>query len=65
MLTGELRNKIDAVWNAFWAGGMPPELLYSSPFTDIAPTGPEAVFGTERANALFERIQSFNLSAIA
>ena len=22
MLTGELRNKIDAVWNAFWAGGI-------------------------------------------
>jgi hypothetical protein len=26
MLTGELRSKIDNVWNAFWAGGigMPP-----------------------------------------
>jgi type I restriction enzyme R subunit len=46
-------------------GTMLPELLYSSPFTDIAPTGPEAVFGTERANTLFERIQSFNMSAIA
>ena len=22
MLTGELRAKIDAVWNAFWAGGI-------------------------------------------
>jgi type I restriction enzyme M protein len=22
MLTGELRNKIDNVWNAFWAGGI-------------------------------------------
>ena len=22
MLTGELRNKIDTVWNAFWAGGI-------------------------------------------
>ena len=22
MLTGELRSKIDAVWNAFWAGGI-------------------------------------------
>lgn len=46
-------------------GTMPPELLYSPPFTDIAPTGPEAVFGAERANTLFERIQSFNMSAIA
>jgi hypothetical protein len=23
MLTGELRSKIDQVWNAFWSGGMP------------------------------------------
>jgi type I restriction enzyme M protein len=22
MLTGELRSKIDGVWNAFWAGGI-------------------------------------------
>ncbi|WP_345779349.1 type I restriction-modification system subunit M N-terminal domain-containing protein [Roseibium sediminicola] len=22
MITGELRNKIDSVWNAFWAGGI-------------------------------------------
>jgi hypothetical protein len=22
MLTGELRSKIDAAWNAFWAGGV-------------------------------------------
>lgn len=46
-------------------GIMAPELLYASPFTDIAPTGPEAVFGDERANTLFERIQSFNKSAVA
>jgi type I restriction enzyme R subunit len=46
-------------------GIMAPELLYAAPFTDIAPTGPEAVFGDERANTLFERIHSFNMSAIA
>lgn len=22
MLTGELRNKVDTVWNAFWSGGI-------------------------------------------
>ena len=22
MLTGELRTRIDAIWNAFWAGGI-------------------------------------------
>jgi len=22
MLTGELRNKVDQVWNAFWSGGI-------------------------------------------
>ncbi|MCF8475457.1 MAG: hypothetical protein K9G60_00365 [Pseudolabrys sp.] len=46
-------------------GTMPPELLYSSPYTDIAPTGPEAVFGIQRANAIFERIEAVNMSAIA
>jgi type I restriction enzyme R subunit len=46
-------------------GTMPPELLYSPPFTDIAPTGPEAVFGVDAANALFKRIEMFNSSAVA
>jgi hypothetical protein len=29
MLTGELRSKIDAIWNAFWSGGIsnPMEVL--------------------------------------
>ena len=22
MLTGELRNQVDAIWNAFWSGGI-------------------------------------------
>ena len=22
MLTGEIRNQIDAIWNAFWSGGV-------------------------------------------
>jgi HsdM N-terminal domain len=22
MLTGEIRNQIDAIWNAFWSGGI-------------------------------------------
>ena len=22
MITGELKNKVDAVWNAFWSGGI-------------------------------------------
>jgi type I restriction enzyme R subunit len=46
-------------------GIMDPALLYSPPFTDIAPTGPETVFGAERANTLFERIEAINRSAVA
>lgn len=46
-------------------GIMAPESLYSAPFTDIARAAPESVSRDERANALFERIQSFNMSATA
>ena len=29
MLTGELRNQVDTVWNSFWSGGIanPPEVI--------------------------------------
>jgi type I restriction enzyme R subunit len=46
-------------------GIMDPALLYEPPFTDVAPAGPENVFGIDRANALFDRIKSFNSSAVA
>lgn len=46
-------------------GVMDPELLYSPPFTDVAPTGPEAVFDAKQTNALFERIEALNMSAVA
>ena len=34
-------------------GVMDPKLLYQSPFTDIAPTGPDQVFDEERVARLF------------
>ena len=46
-------------------GTMDPGLLYSSPFTDIAPQGPEQVFDINRAKQLFDVIQSINESAVA
>lgn len=46
-------------------GTLDPGALYEPPFTDIAPTGPEAVFDIKRATALFERIETFNKSAVA
>jgi type I restriction enzyme R subunit len=46
-------------------GVMDPALLYEPPFTDLAPTGPETVFGVERANTLFARIEAINLTAVA
>lgn len=33
-------------------GIVEPELLFSAPFTDVAPTGPVALFGDAKANEL-------------
>lgn len=44
---------------------MDPGLLYESPFTDIAPQGPENVFDMKRTGRLFEVIDAFNASAVA
>jgi type I restriction enzyme, R subunit len=46
-------------------GVMDPKLLYQSPFTDIAPTGPDQVFDEERVTRLFTRIQAINETAVA
>ena len=45
MVTGELKSKIDAVWNDFWSGGIsnPPEVMDVSPtstFDRPSTTGP-------------------------
>ena len=37
MLTGEIRSKIDALWNAFWTGGISQSLfldLFGEPATN-------------------------------
>ncbi len=53
MVTGDLKARVDKVWNAFWSGGIvEPGLLFSAPFTDAAPTGPVALFGDAKANEL-------------
>ena len=44
-------------------GVMEPALLYESPFTDIAPSGPEQVFNFERTKKLVAVIQGLNASA--
>lgn len=44
-------------------GLMDPGLLYESPFTDIAPSGPEQVFSLQRAQKLVTIINDFNVSA--
>lgn len=45
-------------------GVMDPKSLYSSPFTDVAPSGPEQVFDLKRTDRLIEVIESFNASAV-
>ena len=44
-------------------GAMDPRLLYESPFTDVAPSGPEQVFSLEKTNALVAAIEQLNQSA--
>ena len=46
-------------------GAMDPRQLYESPFTDIAPSGPEQVFSLERTDQLIGVIEQLNLSAVA
>jgi type I restriction enzyme R subunit len=46
-------------------GIMDPALLYEPPFTDIAPTGPDDLFGDERVTKLFAKIETLNESAVA
>ena len=46
-------------------GVMDEGLLYETPFIDIAPTGPEPIFGPERAERIFAKIRDFNQSAVA
>lgn len=46
-------------------GALDPALLYEPPFTDIAPTGPDQVFGEEKVARLFVRIRAINDSAVA
>lgn len=44
-------------------GVMDPALLYESPFTDLAPSGPEQVFNFDRTRKLVAVINGLNASA--
>ena len=44
-------------------GVMDPSLLYESPFTDVAPSGPEAVFERSNVKHLVSAIRALNDSA--
>lgn len=46
-------------------GAMDPALLYESPFTDVAPSGPEKLFDEEKVAKLVTRIRAINDSAVA
>ncbi|TBN55243.1 DEAD/DEAH box helicase [Hansschlegelia quercus] len=46
-------------------GAMEPGLLYESPFTDVAPQGPDQVFDSPRIDRLFRVIEELNQSAVA
>jgi len=46
-------------------GTMDPGMLYESPFIDIAPTGPEQVFGEHHVVRLVKATRAINESAVA
>ncbi len=46
-------------------GTMDPGLLYEPPFADIAPTGPEPIFGEAKTARLVDVIDALNRSAVA
>jgi type I restriction enzyme R subunit len=46
-------------------GAMDPDLLYESPFTDIAPQGPEGLFSTVEIDELVTTIHEFYETAVA
>ncbi len=46
-------------------GAMDESLLYEAPFIDIAPTGPEPIFGNERSARIRQTIRLLNESAVA
>jgi type I restriction enzyme, R subunit len=65
MLTGELRNQINNIWDAFWSGGiMDATLLYESPFTDITPTGPDGLFTSAQVDELVLLLDEVHARAV-
>jgi type I restriction enzyme R subunit len=47
------------------SGSIDPELLYQAPFTDVAPTGPDALFPSARVDELFATLRRIADSAEA
>jgi len=42
-----------------------PEALYESPFTDVASTGPNAIFPFEKVEKLITTLESVTAAAVA
>jgi type I restriction enzyme R subunit len=46
-------------------GAMEDRRLYQSPFVDMAPTGPEGIFASDKVQQLFASINEVRLRAVA
>jgi HsdM N-terminal domain len=72
MLTGEIRNQVDTIWNAFWTGGIsnPLEvieqityLLFLRRLTDFTPRGVEGLFNSKQVNEIISVIANIRATA--
>ncbi len=59
MITGDIKSKIDAVWNTFWTGGI------SNPLEVIEPHGPDGLFTSAQVDELLGVLERVERTAIA
>jgi hypothetical protein len=72
MLTGQLRQQVDKIWNTFWTGGISNPLtvieqftylLFESPFTNVNDQGLLGVFDDAASTRIIQLIERVNGNA--
>lgn len=72
MLTCELCSQINAIWDAFWSGGISNPLevmeldrLFQSPFTDLNTQGPLGIFPPATVSQIVQVLAGIRERAVA